>query len=38
MDDFSEDALVAFLEDNRAQTEAHTIVKKGESILTLLRN
>lgn len=36
MNDFSEEALVAFLEEYRKHTETETVLKKGEAILTLL--
>jgi uncharacterized protein YjbI with pentapeptide repeats len=36
MTDFSEETLVAFLEDNRGHTETETVLKKGQAILTLL--
>ena len=38
MNDFSEEALVAFLEESREHTEAETVLKKGETILKLLSN
>jgi uncharacterized protein YjbI with pentapeptide repeats len=38
MNDFSEETLVAFLEDSREHTETEAVLKKGEAILKLLSN
>ncbi len=38
MTDFSEETLIAFLEENREHKEAEIVLKKGEAILKLLSN